>query len=219
MSWDPVWEDVFKANEWGKYPDESFIRFTARNFYKRERAKTKLLEVGCGPGANVWYMAREGFDVSGIDGSATAIAKAQGRLKGEGLAADMRVGDITCLPWGGGTFDGVGDNECLAHNSAAALDNILSEIKRVLKDGGLLYSRTFSDAVYKGKTFKEVAPLQYRDSSDGPFAGRGFFRLSDAASIRAHYGRFFHIVALDKIEYTLNNGAMTISEWVITCQK
>lgn len=58
------------------------IRFIARNFYKvNNRESIKILEVGCGPGANLWYMNREGFTVYGIDGSETAIKKAEKRLK------------------------------------------------------------------------------------------------------------------------------------------
>jgi tRNA G46 methylase TrmB len=50
--------------EWGKYPPEHVIRFVARNFYRvPDRKYVHLLEVGCGPGANVWFMAREGFAV------------------------------------------------------------------------------------------------------------------------------------------------------------
>lgn len=39
-SWDPIWEKVFKDNEWGKYPGENLIQFVARNFYKRENLFT-----------------------------------------------------------------------------------------------------------------------------------------------------------------------------------
>ena len=38
-----------------------------------DRRSVRLLEVGCGPGGNVWYMAREGYQVSG-DGSAVAMS-------------------------------------------------------------------------------------------------------------------------------------------------
>ncbi len=218
-SWDPVWEQVFQQQPWGKYPDESFIRFVARNFYKRQRPQTKLLEVGCGPGANVWFMAREGFDVYAIDASATAVERARACLQTEGLRADLRVGDIIGLPFEDGSFDAVADNECLAHNNAGNLEKILREIHRVLKKDGLLYSRTFTSDVYTGRIQTRLAELEYKDASDGPFGGRGFFRLSTPESIRQHYGKTFNIVSLDKIEYTCNNGAVKISEWVIVCQK
>jgi len=98
-SWDPIWETVFKDHEWGKYPGENLIQFIARNFYKKERKKVNLLEIGCGPGANIWFIAREGFHVTGIDGSETAIVKAKARLQKENLDAQLFIGDISNLPF------------------------------------------------------------------------------------------------------------------------
>jgi tRNA G46 methylase TrmB len=59
LGWDPVWESIFQERDWGKYPGEELIRFVARNFYSFEdRKSVKLLEVGCGTGANLWFMAK-----------------------------------------------------------------------------------------------------------------------------------------------------------------
>ena len=218
-SWDSIWENVFQLNEWGKYPDESFIRFVARNFYKSDRKKTKILEVGCGPGANIWYMAREGFDTYGIDGSPTAIQRAKNRLEKESLKAHLKVGDIVSLPYPDEFFDAVADNECLAHNSIIHMDKILVEIKRVLKKEGLFYSRTFTDQVYLGRTQRKLKDWEYNQVSDGPFAGRGLVRLTTQDGIQSLYGQSLKILSIDKIEYTNNNGAVKISEWVIICQK
>ncbi|MEI9897627.1 MAG: hypothetical protein WDN28_28155 [Chthoniobacter sp.] len=51
-SWDPVWERLFREQEWGKYPPEHVIRFVARNFYKApDRKQVRLLDLGGGTGA------------------------------------------------------------------------------------------------------------------------------------------------------------------------
>lgn len=90
MAWDPLWERVFSSQSWGNYPGEDFIRFVANNFYQNlNRGQVRILEVGCGPGANLWFMAREGFSVYGVDGSQTAIALAKSRL------------DLEVPQWGG----------------------------------------------------------------------------------------------------------------------
>ena len=55
-----IWENIFLENEWGKYPPVSIIKFVAKNFYKVEdKGKIKILEIGSGPGANLWFIARE----------------------------------------------------------------------------------------------------------------------------------------------------------------
>lgn len=68
-SFSEEWEKIHSTQEWGRYPSETVIRFIARNYYKTEREKIKILDFGCGAGAHTWYLAREGFDVYAFDGS------------------------------------------------------------------------------------------------------------------------------------------------------
>jgi SAM-dependent methyltransferase len=218
-SWDPVWESIFQNEEWGKYPPIELVRFIARNFYEKKRGVVRMLEVGCGPGASIWYLAREGFDVYGIDGSKTAIQKAKARIDGEGLKADLRTGDIISLPYESDCFDLVIDLECLYANSGDNTDCILQQIKRVLKDGGLFFSLTFTDKMYIGKFSKKLGRLEYSEISDGPLAGKGFVRLMDRHSIEKLYGKHFDIISVDRVERTDRNGSVEICEWVIVCQK
>src|SRR5262249_34275510 len=108
MVWDPVWERTFASRAWGKYPSEPLIRFVARNFYDAaDRAQVRICELGCGPGPNLWYAAREGFSVFGIDGSETAIRQARERLDAEcpGWKGELRVGDFRTLPFADNSFD------------------------------------------------------------------------------------------------------------------
>src|SRR5262245_40105929 len=136
-SFDPIWEEVFRAQEWGKYPPEHVIRFVARGFYKApDRSKVRILDLGSGPGANTWYAAREGFSVSAIDGSPTAIERLKKRLADDRLEVDARVGDFLQLPWSDGTFDAVIDNAALCCNSFGAVKRVVAEVARVLKPGG-----------------------------------------------------------------------------------
>lgn len=219
MGWDSVWEKIFQESEWGKYPAESLIRFIANNFYHKRNGGIKILEVGCGPGANIWYLAREGFEVYGIDGSPTAIAKAKDRIADEGFNAQLKVGDIMTLPYDDCFFDAVIDVECLYCNDRKDTKAILGEISRCLKDDGLFYSRTLADDMYVGNTQTKVGHLEYKEISDGPIAGKGYARLIDKAEMSSLYGTFFTIRSIDKLEYTIDNGSMKVSEWIIVSQK
>lgn len=218
MNSDDVWEKVFKNQEWGKYPAESLIRFVAKDFYHKDRRKINILELGCGPGPNVWYFAREGFNAYGIDMSSTAIEKAIKRIEEEGLSAVLAVGDIEKLPYPDAFFDCVVDNECLYCSPLKKAEAILKEAKRVLKKSGTLFSRTFTDEMYIGRSFKRVSEFEYDDVSDGPFANKGFARLISREGIAKLYGSLFKIVSIDKLECTCNNAEAKISEWIIICQ-
>lgn len=217
-SWDPIWENVFQDCEWGKYPGENLIQFIARNFYKKERENISLLEIGCGPGANIWFMAREGFNVIGIDGSETAIKKAKDRLQKENLYAKLIVGDIVKLPFEDQVFDGIIDNECLYSNNEQNTLIILSEISRLLKCDGLFYSRSFSTDMFIGKE-RNADKFEFNNITEGPLSGKGFVRLMNAEKIHNLYSKYFTILSIDKLDYTQYNGIQKISEYIIVCQK
>jgi ubiquinone/menaquinone biosynthesis C-methylase UbiE len=213
-----IWEPMFQG-EFGKYPGENLIIFIAKNFYKLDRKTIRILEVGCGPGANVWYVSREGFDAYGIDGSPTAIETAKKRLHDENLKASLIVGDINKLPYEDNYFDAVIDNECIYSNTLNDTNLILSEINRVLKSGGLFYSRTFADDMHVGKDAQTLGYLEYKEATEGPIAKTGYFRLTDRKVIQELYGKYFEQVTIDKMTYTRNNGAFTVSEWIIINRK
>ncbi|MBO9731733.1 MAG: class I SAM-dependent methyltransferase [Chitinophaga sp.] len=218
-SWDPIWDNVFANQEWGKYPSESLIQFIARNYYKANRPRVKILEVGCGTGANIWFISREGFDTYGIDASKVAIDIAVSRLQREGLSASLSIGDISILPYEDNFFDAVIDNQCLYTNNQENTRRILQEIRRVLKPQGKLYSRTFSDKMYLGKTYDEIGLLEFNNVSDGPLSGKGFIRLSNKASIHDIYGSVFTIESIDSLDYTSHNEQIHISDYVILAVK
>ncbi len=220
-SWDENWQSVFIENEWGKYPAESVIRFVARNFYKSKRNEIKILEVGCGTGANIWYLLRENFDAYGIDGSSVAIDRAKERFENENLVSKLECGDIMNLPYGDGFFDAVIDNECIYCNNFKNTETIMSEIDRVLKPKGKFYSRTFTDKLYVGGEMDhiKVSKFEYSQINKGPLTGKGFARLTTREDIVNIYGKLFNICSIDYIEYTIDNENQIVSEWVIICEK
>jgi SAM-dependent methyltransferase len=133
-SWNSVWETIFRErSSWGRYPPEELIRFVARHYYAEpERRAVRFLEIGCGPGAGPgWYLAREGYSYSGIDGSETAIGKSRRRFEDEGLSGEFVTGTLDALPWPDATFDCVVDVACLQHNCEAAAASGIAEILRV----------------------------------------------------------------------------------------
>ena len=176
-----IWDDIFRSRAWGRYPPEDLVRFIARNFYKApDRRAVRILEMGCGPGANVWFMAREGFSVSAIDCSPAAIAQLGQRLSAEAIPfdpAELKVGDFSRLPWGDGLFDAVVDVEAIAHNPLPVVRQVMAEAHRVLKPGGLMFSRMFGDRTSGANRDEEAR---------GPLQGVGvlhYFTRADVAEV------------------------------------
>lgn len=218
-AWDPKWDEVFGRQEWGKYPSEHVIRFVARNWYKApDRKKIRLLDLGCGPGAHTWSMAREGFSVACIEGSARAIAQLRERLKGEGLQVESVAGDYLALPWGDEVFDGVLDSVSLCHNRFEDSKTAVHEVHRVLKPGGLFFSSSFTDRCWGFGTGAEVEPGGFSSVSEGPCAGVGFCRFMNQSRLKDLYGSFAEL-SIESCSWTLEARSKLIEMWLVTCRK
>jgi len=78
------------------------------------RTPGRALDLGCGTGTNVVYLARHGWDARGVDFSPRAIALARRRARDAGLDPErFRVADVTRMPDLGPPFDLALDMGCL----------------------------------------------------------------------------------------------------------
>jgi SAM-dependent methyltransferase len=214
-TWNRVWDEIFRSRPWGKYPKEELIRFVARNYYQvPDRKAVRFLDLGCGYGSSAWYLAREGFTVDGIDGSAVVIDLLRQRLDGEGVDATLAVGDIIDLPYPKETFDCVIDVGCLTCNGPDETRRILDGVFECLKPGGRLFSFTPTDRCWGAGCGQQVAKHTYRDVTEGPFSNTGISRFSSEAQIRDLYSRFGDL-RFELSEYTVCDRAHTLSHWVV----
>lgn len=221
MSWDPTWEEVFQEQEWGRYPPEELIRFIARRFFSLpHRDQIKVLEIGCGPGANIWFLAREGLDSYGIDGSETAIFKAERRMREEGLRASLRVGDAISLAdaYPAQYFDAVIDVTCLQHNKLQAVHTILEQVLTVMKPGGSIFSMMVTSDSYGVGLGKEIESGTFVEVTEGPLHRRGlghFFTLEEVQ----HLFQSFANVQIEYSARTMANRSQWYNHWVIEGSK
>lgn len=219
MVWDPAWETVFRSHTWGKYPPERVIRFVALNFYGLPvHSEVKLLDIGCAAGACTWFVAREGFTASAIDGSLAAIEQAAERMHREGLTADLRVGDFGQLPWANSVFDGVVDNAALYTNTYADCRRTVREVHRVLKPGGRFLSCNFTPRTWGFGLGDEVEPGGFTNITEGPLARKGFSLFMSRSQIESLYNVFDEVI-IDTETMTLGDGERTIELWVVACRK
>jgi SAM-dependent methyltransferase len=131
--------------------DEDTLRFYRNNaqaYARREKTKHtrlirflallppggKILELGCGAGADSAEMLAKGFDVRATDGSPEMAEVASRRL---GRPAEtLLFHDLSEVE----AYDGVWANACLLHVPRSELAQILALIWRALKPAGYLYA-------------------------------------------------------------------------------
>ena len=97
----------------------------------------RALDLGCGTGTNVRYLAEHGWEVAGVDFAPNAIAKARRKLRG--LPATLLVGDVAQLeklplP---GPFDLALDMGCFHSLSAEGMKGYASGLKHWTRPGAL----------------------------------------------------------------------------------
>lgn len=99
---------------------------------------SRILEVGCGTGRTACYLARSGYQVTGLDLRPEMLVKAAARSASEQLQIDWVEGSVTALPFANDTFDVV-----LAESvtNFTSIPEALAEYCRVLRPGGTLYDR------------------------------------------------------------------------------
>ncbi len=182
---DEIWERIHSEREWGKYPSEIVIRFIARNYYgSPERSKVKILDFGCGAGANTWYMAREGFDVYAFDGSSSAVKRVEKYLEAERLNAKLSVQDGINIQYPDDFFDAVVDNVCIYANPYDKICIMYQNVFRVLKPGGKMFTAVFGKKTTGYGLGKMLEKDTFTEITDGPLSDRGISHFYDMDSFK-----------------------------------
>jgi SAM-dependent methyltransferase len=97
------YEELFQ--DYGmKYDDENFTRGTVGecDFIEEEigrKKDVKILDIGCGTGRHALELAKRGYDIVGIDLSASLLQRAREKAAERGLRVDFRRHDARELPF------------------------------------------------------------------------------------------------------------------------
>lgn len=107
----------------------------------KKRGFQRVLDLGCGAGKHLNYLAKCGFNVYGIDIAKHGIKIAKKSLEKNNLRANLKVGSIyKKLPYKDNYFDGIISLRVLNHGEIKQIRKIIKEIERVLKPQGLIFT-------------------------------------------------------------------------------
>ena len=145
-NFNPIWEEIFSHRDPSYYPYDNVVSFVFKN-YPRNKPKNKIniLEVGCGGGNNMLFLAQEGFNAFGIDGSNRALDIAKKRFSAAGLKATFINGDFTDLPFEDNFFDIVIDRCSIVCVNKSDGKKAIDQIHRVLLKNGKFFFNPYSD--------------------------------------------------------------------------
>jgi SAM-dependent methyltransferase len=126
----------FYSNHAQAYAEREITSRQARltAFLAQLAPSARILELGCGAGADTAAMLGRGIDVHPTDGSAEMAAVASQRLgRPVGTLLFHELDEVEA-------YDGVWANACLLHVPREQLANVLGLIRRALKPGGCFYA-------------------------------------------------------------------------------
>jgi 2-polyprenyl-3-methyl-5-hydroxy-6-metoxy-1,4-benzoquinol methylase len=106
------WGDVKSLADLGNEQTKNYLKSTVANLFPDPNGKTAL-DLGCGTGTTAFVLAMLGFEVTGIDISATAIEMGRGLAHLQSLEVKFLVGDILDLEALDKEFDLIYDSHCL----------------------------------------------------------------------------------------------------------
>lgn len=143
----------------------------ARHLQTQELAGQRILIPGCGSGHEIAAFARAGADVTAIDFSPVAVAKARARLPVE-LASAVIEGDFFTHPFGPARFDFIYERTFLCALDPKLWRPLTVRLAELLGAGGLVAGFYF-----------------YGDKEDGPPFGL------EPAEAAALFEPHFHLVS------------------------
>jgi SAM-dependent methyltransferase len=117
-----------------------------------------VLDHGCGSGRHVLYLARQGFEVVGLDIAPTGLYALLPKLAAEELVSYITLADYLQLPFEDGSFDAIISVRVIHHNRLALIRKTVSEMRRVLKPGGLIWITVPVPKGHGSKDGKEIEP-------------------------------------------------------------
>lgn len=136
------WNEEFKKN--GRIflePQENMAEIV--RVFRKNKVR-RVLDLGCGTGRHLVYLAKKGFDVYGIDIADEGIKLSKEWLKEEGLKADIKIGSIhERLPYKDNFFDAVISTQALHHERIKKVRKGIKEVERILRPEGIVFMTFF----------------------------------------------------------------------------
>jgi cyclopropane fatty-acyl-phospholipid synthase-like methyltransferase len=137
----PHWDDRYAR---GDLPWDTGCASAELQWILREVdvPRGRALELGCGTGTNAVFLAREGFEVTAFDVSATAIEQARAKAAEAGVEVTLLAADAAALPELGPPFPFVFDRGVYHTVRRDNLPGFLDTLSRVTAPGGLYLTLT-----------------------------------------------------------------------------
>ncbi|MFI9550860.1 class I SAM-dependent methyltransferase [Nonomuraea endophytica] len=133
-------------------------------------APGRAVDLGCGTGANAIFLARHGFEVTGLDFASAALAKARRNADRAGAGVRFVEDDLTRLRQDHGDFDVLVDYGTLDDLSPAGRDRYVANVVPLARPGARFLLWCFEWTPRRWERLRPMAPGEVRERFGGHFA-------------------------------------------------
>ncbi len=199
MAFSEEWDERYRENtHMSIWPFSDLVGYVMR-YARPDHKGYRVLELGCGAGANIPFFKHLGVDYYAIEGSSTIVKSLTERFPE--LIDKIVVGDFTNdIPFGG-DFDLVVDRASLTHNSTAAIKRCLELVFNSLKPGCKFVGIDWFSTVHTDYVKGEFSEDKFTRCNyiDGPFAKVGQVHFSNQEHLLELFEEFNLEVLEEKI--------------------
>jgi SAM-dependent methyltransferase len=178
LAFSSEWETAFRSKtHLSVWPWSDLVSYIHRHAAPATGFR-RVLELGCGMGANIPFLLSLGIDYHAIEGSATAVSRLHDRFPE--LRRTIVTGDFTQLLPFEGLFDLVIDRAAIQHNATDAVRHTIGMVYGQLRAGGKLIGIDWlSSAHSEANGGTRIDDHTRRDIPSRAFEGLGVVHFFD----------------------------------------
>ena len=199
MTFSSEWDERYRSNlQMSVWPFSDLVSYVNR-YTKPAGKQTRVLELGCGAGANIPFFLGQGFKYYGIEGSNTIINKL--KRKFPKIKNNLVVGDFTKQIQFKEKFDLVVDRSSLSHNTTDGIKNCLELVyDKMKKDSTYIGIDWFSTDHHDYSNFVKKLDMYSRtEYSKGQFADVGIVHFTNKSHLLKLFKKFEILVLEHKV--------------------